>query len=96
MLGVSLAVYATTQSLGGAYGAKYGFTVDAIGTGHRLYNVGNNGAAFDVANNTNVEVLDLLEAANAHAQGGVLYANDATLRTLANNVFTGINQQGAF
>jgi hypothetical protein len=94
VLGVALAVYSTTSSLGGTAAARYGFTVDAIGTGHRLFNIGSNGAAFGVANNTNMEVLDILSAADARTVNGVLYGGDTTLRNMANNVFNGINQQG--
>jgi hypothetical protein len=94
VLGVALAVYATTNTLGGTAAAKYGFTVDAIGTGHRLYNIGTNGAAFGVANNTNMEVLDILGAADARAVNGVLYNGNTGMRNMANNVFSGINQQG--
>ena len=94
VLAVALAVYGTNSSLGGTAAARYGFTVDAIGTGHRLYNIGSNGAAFGVANNTNMEVLDILDAANDRAVNGVLYNGNTTLRNMANTVFTGINEQG--
>jgi parallel beta-helix repeat protein len=94
VLGVALAVYSTTNSLGGTAAARYGFTVDAIGTGNRLYNIGGNGQAFGVANNINMTVLDILDAANDRAVNGVLYNGNATLRNMANTVFTGINERG--
>jgi hypothetical protein len=94
VLGVALAVYSTTSSLGGTAAVKYGFTVDAIGTGHRLFNVTGNGAAFGVANNTSMEVLDILSACDLRAVNGVLYSGNTSLRNMANTVFDGINQQG--
>jgi parallel beta-helix repeat protein len=94
VLAVALAVYSTTNTLGGTAAARYGFAVDAIGTGHRLYNIGTNAAAFGVANNTKMEVLDILTAADARAVNGVLYGGNSGLRNMANNVFSGINEQG--
>ena len=94
VLGVALAVYSTTNTLGGNAAAKYGFNVDAIGTGHALYNVTSNGAAFGVANNTKMEVLDILTACDVRAVNGVLYNGNTGLRNMANTVFDGINQQG--
>src|SRR5262249_11910868 len=64
MLATALNVYATTQSLGGSAGAVYGFVVTANGLGASSVNVGADGAAFGVANNTKRNVYQLLLAAN--------------------------------
>ena len=41
-----------------------------------------------------MEVLDILAATNARAVNGVLYNGNTGMRNMANNVFSGINQQG--
>src|SRR5262249_62164362 len=80
VLATALSVYATTQSLGGTAAAAYGFTVTAAGVGASTWNVGTSGAAFGVANNTAVAVMQLLQAANDRASGGVLYGGDRRQR----------------
>ena len=94
VLGVALAVYSTTASLGGAAAVKHGFTVDAAGAGQRLFSVGDGGAAFGVPDGTTLRVRDLLAAADARAVNGALYGGNAGLRNMANGVFSGINEQG--
>jgi hypothetical protein len=94
VLATALNVYATTSLLGGTAAQAYGFQVDAYGLGASSCNVANNGAAFGVANNTVLNVYQLLQAANAKAANGVLYAGDATLIALAVGVFDGINTAG--
>jgi hypothetical protein len=56
--------------------------------------VGGNGAAFGVADNAVLTVMDLLKAADAQAVNGVLYNGDATKRNEANSVFSAINESG--
>ena len=66
--------------------------------------MGDAGEAFDVADNTDVTVLDLLFATNANSVSGVLYDLDgdgdadddweSLLRTLSNDVYGAINEQG--
>jgi len=96
-------VYMTNESLAGTTAAAYGFQVTATGVGTRTFNVGANGAAFGVANNSAVSVLDLLLAANARSHDGLLFdANDdgltdsleALFRQMANDVFSAINESG--
>jgi hypothetical protein len=87
VLAVALNVYATTSSLGGNAGVPYGFTVTATGLGARLYNVGKDGAAFGVANNTTLNVYELLLAVNRKAVNGVLYNGDATLQAQCADLF---------
>jgi hypothetical protein len=93
-LAVALNVYATTSSLGGSAGASYGFTVSATGLGARSYNVGPDGAAFGVANNTTLNVYELLVAVNKKAVKGVLYNGDATLQAECADLFNALNTAG--
>ena len=95
VMATALNVYATTSSLGGTAAQAYGFKVSAYGLGASSYNVGCDGSAFGVANNTVLNVYQILRAANAEAANGVLYAGDATLIAQALNVFDGINTAGA-
>jgi hypothetical protein len=104
VMATAFAVYVTNQSLAGTTAAAYGFHVDETGVGTRTFNVGCNGAAFGVANNSQVAVLDLLLAVNSRSRNGLLYDldgdGDATdsqetlYRTMANDVFSAINQAG--
>jgi hypothetical protein len=94
VLAVALNIYATTNSLGGTAGTAYGFTVSATGLGARSYNVGQDGAAFSVANNTTLNVYQLLRAVNKKAVNGVLYNGDATLQGQAADLFGALNQAG--
>jgi hypothetical protein len=95
VLAVALAAYATNSTLaGGTYAAGYGFTVNATGTGAATWNVGSNGAAFCVADNSTLTVLQLLQAVNNQAVNGVLYNGNTAKRNQANTVFSAINQTG--
>jgi len=95
VLAVALNVYATTSSLGGTAGVAYGFTVSATGVGARSYNVGRDGAAFGVANNTTLNVYQLLLAVNKKAVNGVLYNGDATLQLQCADLLGALNQAGS-
>ena len=65
--------------------------------------MGDNGAAFGVADNTEMTVLDLLLALNARTTNGLLYDLDGDgdadddleklFRIMANQVFSSINEQ---
>jgi predicted outer membrane repeat protein len=94
VLAAALNVYATTQSLGGNAGVAYGFAVTANGLGASSVNVGADGAAFSVANNTTRNVYQLLLAVNRRAANGVLYNGDATLRQQASDLFDALNSAG--
>jgi hypothetical protein len=94
VLAVALNVYATTMSLGGTAAVAYGFTVSATGLGARSYSVGLDGAAFDVANTTTLDVYQLLQAVNRKAVNGVLYNGDATLRAQCADLLGALNQAG--
>jgi hypothetical protein len=94
VLATALNVYATTTSLGGNAGVAYGFSVSATGLGARSFNVGQDGAAFGVANNTTRNVYQLLLAVNQKAANGVLYNGNATLQTQAAALFYALNTAG--
>lgn len=94
VMAVALACYTTDKDLGGTAGSKYGFDLSATGTAAKCYNIGSNGAAFDVANNSVITVLDALSAADRHASNAVLYGGNSSLRNMANTVFNGINNTG--
>ena len=101
MLGVAFATYATNSTLaGGTVASKYGFTVNATGTGAASINVGSSGAAFGVANNTTLTVWQILKSADQLSAGGSgaagfePYNGNTALRNLANTIFTAINERG--
>src|SRR5205085_2420904 len=103
VMATALAVYVTNQALSGTTATAYSFQVSATGVGTRTFNVGSNGAAFGVANNTSVSVMDLLLAVNARSHNGLLYdqngdgqisSAEASNRTMANDVFSAINEPG--
>jgi hypothetical protein len=103
VLAVALAVYVTNENLAGTTAAAYGFQVSAQGVGAATFNVGGNGAAFGVANNTTLTVLQILQATDAQTPNGLLYDLDSSatispleraLRTMADQIYTAINQQG--
>jgi hypothetical protein len=94
---VALAVYATDPTLGGnATAASYGFVVKSGGTGSDSFNVGSNGAAFGVPNNTLLSVFGILQILNSNYNPTThqFYGGSQTLTSAANNVTNGINQGG--
>lgn len=56
--------------------------------------MGQDGAAFGVANDTTLNVDELLWAVNQEAVAGVLYNGDATRQQEANDLFSSLNQAG--
>jgi hypothetical protein len=95
VLATALAVYVTDPTLDSTgVGRQYGFLVGGTGLATTTDNVGSNGAAFGVANNTTMTVMGILLAADAQAVDGVLYGGDTTKRTKANTVFSAINEAG--
>jgi hypothetical protein len=77
-------------------GLRYGLRRRSLwpGAGTATANVGSNGDAFGVANNTMLTLMDLLLATDAQAVNGVLYKGNTTRRNEANNVFSAVNQAG--
>jgi hypothetical protein len=95
VLATALAVYATNATLDSTgVAAQYGFTVSGDGGGAATVNVGSNGDAFGVANNTTLTVMDLLLATNDQAVNGVLYSGNKTRGDEANNIYTAVNGAG--
>jgi uncharacterized delta-60 repeat protein len=95
VLATALNVYATNATLDSTrVAAQYGFTVSDDGLGAAGVNVGSDGDAFGVANNTTMTVLDLLKATDLQSVSGVPYGGNATKRSHANDVFGAINQAG--
>jgi len=73
---------------------EYGFLVTDYGVGIALFNVGDCGEAFNVADYADLTVMDILLATNEMAVDGVLYDLDTLLRCLANNAYSAINEGG--
>src|SRR5205823_11883960 len=95
VLATALAVYVTDGTLDSTgVGTQYGFVGGGNGVATSTFNVGANGVAFGVADNTVMTVMDMLLATDAQAVNGVLYGGNATRHNQANNVFSAINQVG--
>ena len=103
VLATALAVYVTNQTLSGPTAASYGYQVTSTGVGATTFNVGSKGAAFGVADNSVLTVLDLLLATDSRTRRGLLYdldgsgtinSQERSLREMANEVYTAINEQG--
>jgi hypothetical protein len=95
VLATALAVYITDGTLDNTgVGTQYGFTVGGNGVATAAVNVGTSGAAFGVADNTVMTVMDVLLAVDAQAVNGVLYNGDTVKRNKANAVFSAVNQAG--
>jgi hypothetical protein len=80
---------------------SYGFVVTVGGVGSTFVNVGDKGAAFGVADNSDVQVIDLLLAVNDWSWDGLLYDRNSDgeideeeelYRILANDIFSMINE----
>jgi len=106
VMAVALAVYVTNQNLAGTTAASYGFEVTQHGVGIATFDVGDeNREVFGLSetDSTIMTVLDILQATDARTSNGLLYDLDADgetnsyetlLRTMANDVYTAINEQG--
>jgi hypothetical protein len=95
-LAAALAVYATNAALDPTQvAASHGFTVSGYGVGTATVNVGSNGDAFGVANNTTMTVMDLLLATDSQAVKGLLYKGNTAKRNEANAVYSALNQAGS-
>jgi hypothetical protein len=85
----ALAAYATSTTLaGGIYAGGYGFNTSSSGTGAKTYNVGSNGTAIGLSNNTAYTISQILQAANAKCPW------NTTVFNALNTIFDGINQSG--
>jgi hypothetical protein len=95
VLATALSVYATDATLDSTnVAARYGFTVSGDGVAAATVNVGSDGDAFRVANNTVLTVMDLLLATDAQAVNGVLFGGNAARRNEANDVYSAVIQAG--
>jgi hypothetical protein len=109
-MATALAAYFTSSNLAGDVAASYGFNVTDTGIGTKVVNVGGAGAAFGVADATDLTIMQLLWATNdltdlpdgisgfAHIYdqdgNGTIDADEATLRAMANDLYSLINEQG--
>jgi hypothetical protein len=109
-MAVALATYFTSNNLGGNAATAYGFNVTDAGIGARVVNVGSNGAAFSVANGALQTIMQLLSATNAltdlpdgitgfasiYDENGddVIDSFEASLRGMANEMYSAINEEG--
>ncbi len=104
VMAVALATYVTNETLAGTVATSSGFVVTENGLGVSTFNVGTSGEAFGVDDGSVLTVLDLLLATDDMTVNGVLYDLDgdgdaddnleSLLRTLANDLYTTINEQG--
>jgi hypothetical protein len=93
----ALACYATSTALGyDPTAAKYGFNSSSGGSCGHTFNVGSNGAAFGVPNNTTLTLAQVLTStdANFSPSTGLFYGGDQTKTSDLNNVLNGINTTG--
>ena len=82
-MALALAVYVTNSGLAGNVAASYGFAVSATGLGGSTINVGTDGTAFGVDNNSILTALELLQRTNLRARNGSLWntTGDSSLST---------------
>ncbi len=84
----AIATYVTDSDLAGNKAVPYGFTVTSAGTGAKVFNVGSNGTAIGLLNNTSHTVSELLKAANQKCPWSAEAFN------ALNSIFSGINEKG--
>lgn len=95
VLSAALSSYVTNSTwAGGTYAAKYGFTVSAQGVGYDTVNIGSDGVAFGMANNSTVTILQALDATDQQAVDGTLYNGNTTLCADAYTIYAAIAQNG--
>jgi hypothetical protein len=91
MVATVMSAYVTDSSLAGTVASSYGFTVTAYGSGIDNFNVGSNGSALGVSNNTAYSIVTLLAALNSDSSDGSV-SGSAT--NAAITIFTAINKAG--
>jgi hypothetical protein len=108
-MATALNVYFTNRFLAGVVGHDYGLRVSDTGLGVRIVDVDDRGDAFGVANDTRLSVMQLLENTNALTDmsqsisgfaaiydrngDGVIDAEEARLRSMANDIYSWINRE---
>ncbi len=109
-MAVALATYFTSNHLAGNVAAAYGFNVTDTGIGTKIVNVGSRGAAFGTTNGANLTVMQLLQGTNELTDqpdeilgaakiydingDGVIDTYEASLRVMANDLYSAINDGG--
>ena len=89
ILATALACYSTSTTLSGGTGAtKYGFNMTPAGTCSDTFNIGSDGTAVGLTNNTSYTILQLLQRANTDTPFSSAVAN------AFNDIFSNINQNG--
>ncbi len=94
VMATAFAVYVTNLNLADSVAASYGFLVTDGGVGIATFNIGTSGLAFDVADYSEISIMDILLATDEQAVDGMLYDLDAVLQSLANEVYSAINEAG--
>lgn len=94
VMATAFAAYVTSFNLAGDAAAAYGFLVTANGAGASLFNIGDCGDLFGVADGTEMTIMDILLSTDSLVLDGDLYGLDAVLRVMANQVYTSINEGG--
>lgn len=109
-MAVALATYFTSSNLAGDVAADYGFNVTDTGIGTKIVNVADNGAAFNVADGSDLTIMQLLQATDEltdepdnllefaaiydYDGSGTLSDAELVLRAMANEIYSEINEQG--
>lgn len=109
-MATALATYFTSSNLAGSTAVSYGFNVTDTGIGSKVVNVGSSGAAFGVADGTELTIMQLLLATNDMTDqpdsvsgaakiydldgNGDIGDLEAELRQEANLVYSLINEMG--
>ncbi|HEX8916832.1 MAG TPA: hypothetical protein VF796_31065, partial [Humisphaera sp.] len=91
VLATALNVYATTDLLGGAQGARFGFATSATGLGARSYNVGKYGAAVGMPKNATPNVYQMLRGVDLLSRNGAFYGGDRSLQKQGESLFGDLN-----
>ena len=108
-MSLALSTFFTSSNLsGGSVAANYGFNVTETGIGTNVVNVGSSGAAFGVADGTDMTIMQLLVATNALTDepdnltgatnvydtngDGVIDVAEAALRDMANAIYSMVNE----
>jgi len=107
-MATALATYFTSSNLAGVVAEDFGFNVTQTGIGTNIVNVGSSGAAFGVADGTDLTIMQLLIATNDMTDlpdyqsgaanvydlngDGIIDAAEAALRDMANAIYSMINE----
>lgn len=94
VLNLAFSIYVTDSDLAGTIARSYGFKVSAGGTGSMTWNVGKAGAALGVPNGSTLTTMQILQALDSRASGGVIWSGNHRMRSLANDLVDSINRFG--